>query len=277
MLDRALRGDSSYWIWLGFLSIMILIGAGAYAFQLKEGLGITGMSRDVSWGLYISQLTFLVGVAASAVILVMPYYLHNDKEFGRVTILGEFLAVAAIVMCMLFVIADLGYPARLLNLFLYASPNSILFWDANVLMGYLILNLVIGWNVLSAERKGIKPQRWIKILIFVSIPWAVSIHTVTAFLYAGLPGRHLWLTAVLAPRFLASAFAAGPAILILMGFILRKVSRFDVGDGVIQKLSVIMTYTMIANFFLLLIATSHNIWNRLYWNKWFYLVVNICR
>jgi len=231
---------------------MVLLGAFAYAFQLQEGLKVTGMSRDVSWGLYISQLTFLVGIAASAVILVIPYYLHNDKVFGRVTIVGEFLAVAAIIMSMLFVTVDLGYPARLVNLFLYASRNSILFWDASVLMGYLILNILIGWNVLSAERKGIKPQGWVKVLIYLSIPWAVSIHTVTAFLYAGLPARHLWLTAVLAPRFLASAFAAGPAILILLGFILRRVSRFDVGDEVIRKLSVIMTYTMILNLFLLL-------------------------
>jgi len=151
------------------------------------------------------------------------------------------------------VVADLGKLSRLANLFLYPTPNSILFWDATVLTGYLLLNLIIGWNALSAERKGIHVQKWIKVLIFISIPWAVSIHTVTAFLYAGLPGRHLWLTAVLAPRFLASAFAAGPAILILLSLLIRRVSRFDPGREAIQKLAVIMTYTLIINGFLLVL------------------------
>jgi molybdopterin-containing oxidoreductase family membrane subunit len=250
MLERALQGGRWYWGWLAFLGGFVLLGIICFIVQMQEGLRITGMGRDVSWGLYISQLTFLVGVAASAVILVLPYYLHNDKVFGRVTILGEFLAVTAIIMCLLFVIVDLGYPARLANLFMYPSPNSILFWDATVLSGYLVLNLLIGWNTLAAERKGIKPQWWVKALIYLSIPWAVSIHTVTAFLYAGLPGRHLWLTAVMAPRFLTSAFAAGPAILILLAAVMRRLSRFDAGSQVIRKLALIMTYTMLINLFL---------------------------
>ncbi len=233
-----------------FLSVMVLLGILAYVYQMQEGLKITGMSRDVSWGLYISQLTFLVGIAASAVILVLPYYLHNFKAFGRITVLGEFLAVSSVTTCLLFVIVDLGYPSRLLNLFLYASPNSILFWDATVLQIYLFLNLITGWKVLEAERKAVTPPAWVKALIYISIPWAVSIHTVTAFLYAGLPGRHLWLTAVMAPRFLASAFAAGPSLLIILAFILRKFTRFDVGDVAIQKLVQIVTYALIINLFL---------------------------
>ena len=87
------------------------------------------MGRDVSWGFYIAQFTFLVGVAASAVMLVLPYYLHDVKAFGKITILGEFLAIASVIMCILFVTVDVGYPNRLLNMLLYPTPNSILFWD----------------------------------------------------------------------------------------------------------------------------------------------------
>jgi Ni/Fe-hydrogenase subunit HybB-like protein len=118
---------------------------------------------------------------------------------------------------------------RALNVLIYPTPNSVLFYDAIVLNGYLFLNLVIGWNVLEAERNGVHYQSWLKPLIYISIPWAVSIHTVTAFLYAGLPGRHFWLTAILAPRFLASAFAAGPALLILLCLFIRRFTNFDPG------------------------------------------------
>jgi len=182
-------------------------------------------------------------------MLVLPYYLHDYKKFGKIVILGEFLAVSAVSMCLMFVIADLGKPMRLVNMFLHPSPNSILFWDATVLSVYLGLNIFVGWVVLQAEAKHVAPPKWIKPFIYLSIPWAVSIHTVTAFLYAGLPGRHLWLTAILAPRFLASAFAGGPALLILLCLLLRKVTNFDAGKEAIQKLATIVTYAALVNLF----------------------------
>jgi molybdopterin-containing oxidoreductase family membrane subunit len=249
MLEKALFGSKKYYAWLTALMAVIGLGFLFYLYQLSEGLGITGMSRDVSWGFYIAQLTFFVGVAASAVMVVLPYYLHNYKEFGRITILGEFLAVASILMCMLFVTVDLGKPFRLLNIFRYPSLNSVLFWDVVVLSGYLGLNILIGWITLSAERKSLPPPAWIKPLIYLSIPWAVSIHTVTAFLYAGLPGRGFWLTAILAPRFLSSAFAAGPSLLIILALLIRKVTSFDAGTKAIQTLAKIVTYAIIINVF----------------------------
>ena len=189
MLENAFRGGRQYWTLLGIWVVLIAVGLVAYSRQFSEGLQITGMSRDVSWGLYIGQLTFLVGVAASAVMVVLPYYLHNYKAFGRMVILGEFLAIPAVLMCMLFVFVDLGRPARVLNVILHPNPTSLMCWDVLVLSGYLLLNLVIGAVTLEAERRESPPPRWIRPLIYLSIPWAVSIHTVTAFLYAGLAAR----------------------------------------------------------------------------------------
>lgn len=249
MLERALTGNTKYYKLLGILLIFMGLGLVGWLTQLSRGLTITGLSRDVSWGLYIAQFTFLVGVAASAVMVVLPYYLHNVKAFGKITILGEFLAIASVTMCLLFIVVDLGKPMRLLNVLLYPTPNSILFWDMIVLNGYLLLNVLIGWNVLEAERKGTHYPKWVKPLIYISIPWAVSIHTVTAFLYAGLPARHYWLTAILAARFLASAFCSGPALLILLSYLVKKYSKFDPGKEAIDKLATIMTYAMLISVF----------------------------
>jgi molybdopterin-containing oxidoreductase family membrane subunit len=258
MLDKALKGSPTYWGWIVFLLLLVGGGFMAYLYQFSEGLKITGMSRDVSWGFYIGQLTYFVGVAASGVMVVLPYYLHDYKAFGRITILGEFLAVASIIMCGLFVMVDLGNLPRMLNIILYPNPTSILFWDMIVLNVYMLLNIVIGWNVLSSEKKGVSYPQWVKVLIYISIPWAFSIHTVTAFLYAGLPGRHYWLTAIMAARFLSSAFCSGPAILILLCFIVRKFTNFDPGKEQIRTLASIVAYAMILNvfFFLLELFTA---------------------
>ncbi len=249
MFEKALVGSRRYWAWILFLCVVVLIGGLCYLWQLRDGMGITGMSRDVTWGFYIAQFTFLVGVAASAVMVVLPYYLHNYKAFGKMTVLGEFLAVAACSMCLLFVMVDIGTPYRALNMFLHPTPTSILFWDAVVLNGYLLLNATITRVSLVAERKGEHPPKWIKPVIYLSIPWAVSIHTVTAFLYCGLGARPFWFTAILAPRFLASAFASGPSFLILLLMVARKYTKFEPGHEPIAKLAQIVLYGMLINLF----------------------------
>jgi molybdopterin-containing oxidoreductase family membrane subunit len=252
MIERALTGDRRYWGWIAVLLGVITVGSLFYLRQLMVGLTITGLSRDVTWGFYIAQFTFMVGVAASAVMVVLPYYLHDFKAFGRVAILGEFLAIGSAVMCGLFILVDLGQPARVFNMFLHPSPRSVLFWDSVVLTGYLLLNAVIAHQTLKAEDQGTSVPGWVKPVIYLSIPWAISIHTVTAFIYQGLAARPYWMTAILAPRFLASAFASGPALLILICLILKRTTRFDAGQEAIQKLATIVTYAMVTNLFFVL-------------------------
>ncbi len=249
MLEKALTGNRNYWIWVGFLLVIIGVGVACWFWQFREGLTITGLSRDVVWGFYIAQFTFLVGVAASAVMVVLPYYLHDYKAFGKMTILGEFLAIAAVIMCMLFIFVDMGMPNRIMNMIFHPTPNSMMFWDGVALGGYLLLNILISRVTLRAERREEAPPGWIKPIILLSIPWAVSIHTVTAFLYSGLAARPFWMTAILAPRFLASAFSAGPALLILLALIVRRLTDFDPGKEAIQALAKIVTYAMIINCF----------------------------
>jgi Ni/Fe-hydrogenase subunit HybB-like protein len=253
MLENTLTGSKKYWGLLAFLAALAGTGLWCYLRQLQCGLGITGMSRDVSWGLYIAQFTFVVGIAASAVMLLLPYYLHNYRVFGKITVLGEFLAVASVVMSLAFVMADLGRPDRAFNVLRYPSPRSLLFWDLLVLSGYLFLNIFIAWTVLAAERESIAPPSWIKPFIYLSIPWAISIHTVTAFIYAGLPGRGFWLTALMAPRFLASAFASGPALLVLLSMTVKKFTRFDPGKEAIETLATIISYAMAMSVFFYLV------------------------
>jgi len=253
VLEKALTGSRRYGIWVAFLLALFGMGVFFYLRQLEYGLGLTGMSRDVSWGLYIAQFTFLVGIAASAVVLVLPYYLHDYKAFGKITILGEFLAIAAVAMCGTFIFVNLGQPSRVMYVMLYASPTSVLFWDMFVLNIYLILNVITGWAVLTSVRKGMPPPAWVKPLIYLSIPWAISIHTLTAFIYAGMPGRSFWLTAIMAPRFLAAAFASGPALLILFCLVMKRFAGFDAGREAIQAMAKIATYALVTSIFFVLV------------------------
>ena len=258
MLELALKGSKRYYGWIAFLLVVIGIGSTALIDQWMNGLKITGMSRDVSWGFYISQFTYLVGLAASGVMIVLPNYFHSYKTNKHMVIFGEFMAIAACIMCLLFIVVDIGQPTRMMNMIFHPTPNSILFWDMIVLNGYLFLNLLVGWTCLQADRQHLPHPKWLKPFIYTSIIWAFSIHTVTAFLYQGLPGRHYWLTAILAARFLASAFCSGPAILLLVMMLTEKFTTFKMAKNAVKTLVKIIAYAMCVNmfFFALEIFTS---------------------
>lgn len=252
MLEKALKGSPKYYLWIGFLLVVMAGASSAYIGQLMNGLTITGMSRDVSWGFYISQFTYLVGLAASGVMIVLPYYFHNYKKFKDLVVFGEFMAIGALIMCMGFIVVDLGQPQRMLNVMLFPTPHSMLFWDMIVLCGYLALNALVGWTTLECDRQHLPHPKWTKVLAYISVVWAFSIHTVTAFLMQGLPGRHYWLTAILAGRFLASAFCSGPAILLLVILLTEKVTTFKANTDGVRTLAKIITYAMCVNVFFFL-------------------------
>jgi Ni/Fe-hydrogenase subunit HybB-like protein len=256
VLKQVIVGNRYYYAWLAFLGLLIFIGATSYITQLHKGLIVTAMRDQVSWGFYISNFTFLVGVAAAAVLLVVPAYVYNFKPIKEIVLFGELLAVSAITMCILFILIDMGRIDRLWHVIPFVGrmnfPSSLLAWDIIVLNGYLAINLFISFYALykMAHSKEYNLQI-IKPLIILSIPWAVSIHTVTAFLYNGLVARPFWNASILAPRFLASAFCSGPAVMLIIFQIVRKVSKIEVDNKAIFKIAELIAYAMGINLFLL--------------------------
>ena len=250
-------GGRRYYSWLAFLTLLIVMGGFAYYRQTVHGLGVSGMTDQVSWGLYIANFTFLVGVAAAAVMMVIPGYLYHNKEVKGGVLLGEMVAIGAIVMCLLFVVADLGRPDRMWHMIppfgKFNFPMSMLAWDVLVLNGYLLLNLHVPGYLLYKRYRGEEPAKWMYLpFVYISIIWAISIHTVTAFLYTGLAGRPYWNTAILAPRFIASAFCAGPAFIILVLEIVKGWTRFPMGNRVISFLRMVVLISGLINVFLLI-------------------------
>ena len=265
-LESATSGGRRYHLWMATLTLVIIAGAYAYSLQLRHGLAVTGMNDHVSWGLYISNFTFLVGLAAAAMMLVLPAYVLHDGDFGRAVLMAEAVAVAALVMCLLFVVVDIGNPLggwHLIPVIGFLNwPRSLLAWDVVVLNGYLALNLAIPFYILYSRYAGRTPEKrkylpW----MYIAVMWAVSIHLVTAFLLAGLPARPFWNTALLGPRFLASAFTAGPAFVILLLWFIRKTTRYEIVDGAFKKLALIVTVAAQIN----LVMLVSELFYKFYW------------
>src|SRR5690242_19695913 len=271
-------GNRAYYAWLAFLGLLILVGLAGYTHQFNTGLIATNMRDQVSWAFYVGNFTFLVGVAAAAVLLVIPAYVYHWGPIKEVVILGELLAISAITMCLLFIAVDMGRPERALHIMpLFGSPNwprSLLTWDALVLNLYLILNVTIVSIVLYKGYRGEHYNKKIVLpLVLFSIPAAVSIHTVTAFLYNGMASRPYWNASILAPRFIASAFCSGPAVMLILFQVLRRTFKFPIQDEAIWKIAELMSYAMFVNLFLLgaelfkeyYSATEHLLYTQYLW------------
>lgn len=249
-----IRGNKWYYTWVGFLFLLVLWGGLAYLEQLKSGLIVTNMRDSISWAFYIGNFTFFVGVAAAAIMLVIPAYVYDWKPIREVVIFGELLAVSAVIICLLFVIVDVGNPLRLWHMFPFIgklnTPSSILGWDFLVLNLYFFLNVgIVAYLLYKNFYKKEYNKSLLYPLILFSIPLAISIHTVTAFLYNGLAGRPFWNSALLAPKFLASAFCSGPAVLLILFQVLRKTTNFQIKDEAIWKIAELMAYAMFINLF----------------------------
>ncbi|WP_045031570.1 sulfate reduction electron transfer complex DsrMKJOP subunit DsrP [Draconibacterium sediminis] len=249
-----LKGSNAYYAWLFFLIVLVVWGAFGYADQLNEGLITTNMRDSVSWAFYIGNFTFLVGIAAAAIMLVIPAYIYNWKPIKEIVIFGELLAVCAVIMCIAFIVVDIGNPLRFWHMLPLVGtmnfPYSMLSWDFFFLLAYLIINLTVVTHLLYCIfYKKPYNKKMAQIIVLISIPMAVGIHTVTAFLYNALPARPFWNSALLAPRFLASAFCSGPAILIILFQILRKITKFEIQDKAIWTIAELMVYSMFIYLF----------------------------
>ena len=250
------KGSNAYYAWCFLLLVVMIAGFISYLEQHDIGLFATNMNDQVSWGLYIANFTYLVGMAAAAVLLVIPAYIYQFKPIKEIVVLGELFAASSIVMAILFVMVDLGRLDRFWHMLPMIGkmnfPDSLLAWDVLALNGYLFLNILIPVYLLVKFYYRKEPNwKFILPFILISIPWAVGIHTVTAFLYNGLPARPFWNASILAPRFLASAFCSGPAIIIIIFQIIRKVSAIKIEDSALFKIAELIAYAMFLNLFLL--------------------------
>lgn len=252
----ALRGGPAYYLWMGFLLVLTGLGALSWYHHIVHGLGVTNMSNQVSWGIGIANFVYFVGVAASVALLIVPAYVYRIEEFKSVVVLAEFIAVFSVIMCLSFIISDLGRPDRMTHLApmlgIINLPSSHLAWDVMVFSVQLVLSLHIPLYLLYKHWAGKKPSSWVVLPpALLSMVWAVAIHTVTAFLLSGLKSRDFWNTGLLAPRFLVSAAVSGPAIMILCFAAIKRWGRFEISPRIFEYLKYVLRVMLPVNLFLL--------------------------
>ncbi|MES9830048.1 MAG: sulfate reduction electron transfer complex DsrMKJOP subunit DsrP [Candidatus Thiodiazotropha sp.] len=248
-LRAGFTGGILFWSWMLFLAFFIMLwGYGEYV-QIANGMIVTNLNDQVSWGFYLANFVFMVGVAAAAVTVVFPAYVYKHKELHRIVILGEMLAIAAVVMCLLFVVAHMGRPDRLWHIFpvigIFNWPHAMLTWDVIVLSGYLLLNIIGGFYYLYKKYAGTEVNKAFYLpIVYIAIVWALSIHTVTAFLINTMPARPMWFHSMMPIKFITTAFAAGPSLIIIVFLLVRRFTPMKIADEAFHLLSQIVVWCL---------------------------------
>ncbi|MEW8508510.1 MAG: sulfate reduction electron transfer complex DsrMKJOP subunit DsrP [Candidatus Thiodiazotropha sp.] len=248
-LQAGFSGGVLYWCWMLFLAFFIMLwGYGEYV-QIANGMIVTNLNDQVSWGFYLANFVFMVGVAAAAVTVVFPAYVYKHKELHRIVVLGEMIAIAAVVMCLLFVVAHMGRPDRLWHILpvigIFNWPHAMLTWDVIVLTGYLLLNIVGGFYYLYKKYAGAEVNKAFYLpIVYIAIVWALSIHTVTAFLINTMPARPMWFHSVMPIKFITTAFAAGPSLIIIVFLLVRRFTPMKIADEAFHLLSQIVVWCL---------------------------------
>ncbi len=272
IVKEGLRGSVTYWCFLMGLILPAAYGIYTWIFIQHApiflrvnvgGLIYTGMSDSVLWGIYISFFIFWVGVAAAGIVFGIIAYVFRNHSFTKIAVLGEAQAIIALIIALLLVIVDMGRPIRAMFLMpLLPNLRSMFDWDFLSLTLYLVINLVGYLYTVSRYRRDLSlPTRFIVPFISVAAPVAISIHTVTAFISQALTSRPIWNSPLLAPRYVATAFASGPALLLLVLYISeRTIEGFKVDFEVYKKTMYVMVGSLVIGLYFTLSEVQEIFW-----------------
>lgn len=267
-------------LWGVAVVLMVIIGWAFYQyhFQFSEGLGVTGLNKPVFWGLYIANFIFWVGLSAGGIAVSALVHLMDKKEMKPVAIMAEIMAASFLVIAASFIIMDLGRPTYMLKVFQHPHFSSPLLWDVTVISSYLFLCLALlyfsarqqivrrighirAWKpvvlMVTLGRTRLSPDsletdhRLLTALAIVSIPAAVALHSVTAWILGLVKGQPGWNTPILAPLFIASALVSGFAAVTLGVIVGRKLFKFPVAEEVVHMLGRYLVVAILVLMYLL--------------------------
>lgn len=217
----------------GALGALVVAGVAAWIYQLANGLGVTGMSNGVSWGLYIACFMFFVGLSAGGLIVASSASVFHIAEYKKVALPAIICSTVCICCAGMFVLIDMGGIQRVWRILVGPNPTSPLVWDVCVISCYLIINIV--YLVFMCSKKPGAADR-VSIVSRFALPIAILVHSVTAWIF-GLQVAKEWYTAIMAPIFVASAMDSGLALLLLALMGLNKSGVFKVENKLISSLA----------------------------------------
>jgi molybdopterin-containing oxidoreductase family membrane subunit len=241
------KGGKVYYSWLLFLSFFVLVGLVTTFIQMTTGLVVTGASDQIVWELFVSNFIHCPSIASAAVLVVTPAYIYKRKDMKQLAVIGEAIAMVFVIIGINFILFHMGRPDRswhaIPGIGIFNFPSSVLTYDIIVLNVYLVLNAVAVFYYLYKHYVG-QPlnTKFYTPLIWFAVAWGPFIHIITAFILSSNAQIAVWHTALMPFSFLAMAAAAGPALVIVIFLVIRKFTKLEIEDSVIDFFSQVIAW-----------------------------------
>jgi molybdopterin-containing oxidoreductase family membrane subunit len=242
------KSETRYYRTLGVLAILVALAAVAWVYELKYGLGSTGMRNVISWGAYIFTFAFFVKLSAGGLIVASSAEIFGISELKPLARLGVLTAAASVIVAAITIVPDLGRPGRMLNLVLHPNWRSPMIWDLTIIVLYFVL-AVTELSLMSPRSKSEIRQKRLKILAAAGLPAAFALHSITAWIFGLQISRAFWNTALMAPLFVVSAIACGTALIALIAAVLQRWEGVTFEEGTWRKLSALMAVSLAVDLF----------------------------
>ncbi|MCI5188876.1 MAG: hypothetical protein D3905_03545 [Candidatus Electrothrix sp. AS4_5] len=243
----AVKGGKVYYSWLLFLSFFVLVGLVTTYIQMTTGLIVTGATDQIIWELFVSNFIHCPSIASAAVLVVTPAYIYKRKDMKQLAVIGEAIAMVFVIIGFNFIFFHMGRPDRFWHTIpgigIFNFPSSVLTYDIIVLNVYLVLNAVAVFYYLYKHYVD-QPlnTKFYTPLIWFAVAWGPFIHIITAFILSSNAQMAVWHSALMPFSFLAMAAAAGPALVIVIFLVIRKFTKLEIADSVIDFFSQVIIW-----------------------------------
>jgi molybdopterin-containing oxidoreductase family membrane subunit len=244
---EAVSPPRAWTVWISVLGVGLLIGLASFVYQVSNGLGVTGLSNTVTWGLYIVSFMFLVGISAGGLIVVAGAELAGSQRFEHLNRLAVVCSLAAVATAAGSILPDLGRPQRAWKMLAQPHLTSPLVWDMVVLAIYLAIGAI---DLYILTRVPVS-RKALRVMAIVSLPVAILVHSVTAWIFGLLVARPFWNTPLLAPLFISSALVSGTALVVATAWVVERVTPWRAGAEAMVGLRRLLLWFVSADVFLL--------------------------
>jgi molybdopterin-containing oxidoreductase family membrane subunit len=250
------RAGSRYWLWVSLLGVFLLMGGVAWSQLLTQGGAVVAMRDGYPWGLWFTNYMYFVGLSAGGLVVYASVHLFGAEQYRPLSRLAVLQAGVLVMMALLGIVTDMERPWRAVWMLLTPNAMSPFIYTGSAANIYMIICFVDLWVLMS--RKG--GEKLAMTMTLIALPFAIYLHTTTAFVLALNKSRELWHTAVMVPIFLTSATASGIALLFIFAYVMQAATRIRFKPSMFRSLATLLATVIILDLFLLLVEMITVFW-----------------
>lgn len=245
-----------YWAFVSLLLTVVIMGLTAWGNALSHGGAAMAMRDTYPWGLWFTNYMYYVGLSAGGLVVYASVHLFGAEQYRPLARLAVLQAGVLVMLALLSIVTDMERPWRAVWMLLTPNKTSPFVYTGSAANIYMIICFVDLWILITGKGGEKLAHR----MTLIALPFAIYLHTTTAWVLALNKSRELWNSAVMVPIFLTSATASGIALLLISAYIMKRFGVLKLKQSMFRSLSTLLATVIIIDLFLLVVEILTTFW-----------------